>query len=105
MRKVVRFSVMLVAAMVAAVGVAGMWEGLEEANHCGGARIDEDALEGKVVMFYEWSAADPESVEGLKTAEKYWQGFKTKPFAVVGSHSGGSGKREGVRSESHVSEL
>ena len=61
----------------------------DDSNRYCGRRIGAKDLDGNVVLMYVWSVDDEQSVALLPRVERMWDGYKHKPFVVVGSHRGG----------------
>jgi len=102
MRSAVVFLLLLVSGAAGAVE----WKGLDAAHHLGGRKASEGYLQGKVVLVCRWSPAQAASREMLKRLEEIWQGFKTKPFVVLGGSCEGHGTTDaakGVVAESLIS--
>jgi len=81
MRKVVPF-LFLLASGVASGAVE--WRGLGPDRQLGGRKTSAGYLQGKVVLVCRWSPADAAAKGMLVRLEEIWQGFKTKPFVVLG---------------------
>ena len=75
---------------------AGAWRGLDDANHCTGAKLTEDALAGKVVLVYHFKLGDEECEKMLSRMEDTYKSFKGRRFIVVGDQCGDSDP-EGVK--------
>lgn len=65
------------------------WKGLESANWYCGKKLTEKSFAGKIVMVYEFSLSEADSVALLPRLEQLWSAYKTKPFLLLGSHRGG----------------
>ena len=77
------------ALVVTSACAAAQWRNLSEECHLGGRRASSGYLRGKAVMVYRWRASSSASSAMLPRIEQIWQSFKTKPFVVIGSHTGG----------------
>jgi hypothetical protein len=80
------------AAAAACTSRAADWCNLTEDRHLGGRKASSGYLAGKVVLVCRWEASSPECRRMLGRLEQVWQGFKTKPFVVVGSHVSDDGE-------------
>jgi len=80
-------------------GLAGAveWKSLDAAHHLGGRKASEGYLQGKVVLVCRWSPEDALSKEMLRRMEDIWQGFKTKPFVVLGGSCEGRGTTDAAK--------
>ena len=83
----------LIALVVVAAGAltlrAAAWRGLTEAGYYSGPKLTEDDLDGKVVLVDCWGVNCPPCRALLPRMEQIWQGFKSKPFVLLGSHCQG----------------
>ena len=83
----------LIALAVVAAGAltlrAAAWRGLTEAGYYSGPKLTEDDLDGKVVLVDCWGVNCPPCRALLPRMEQIWQGFKSKPFVLLGSHCQG----------------
>lgn len=66
-----------------------LWPGLADENRYYGGKLKESDLLGKVVLVYDFSIDDDESVEMLPKIHRIWDGFHQHPFMAIGSHRGG----------------
>ncbi len=79
----------LAAAILLAGGAhAFEWENLTPENRLGGRMVSPGYLRGKIVVFDRRDYGSKESVEAIKALQTLWSSYKTKPFVVVGSHTG-----------------
>ncbi len=64
------------------------WENLTPENRLGGRMVSPGYLRGKIVVLDCRDYGSKESVEAIKALQTLWSTYKTKPFVVVGSHTG-----------------
>ena len=83
--------------MVASLAQAVEWKNVDAGHYLGGRRASEGYLQGKVVLVDRWGAHCPPCRALLPRLEEIWQGFKTKPFIVLGGHCKGWGGAEEVK--------
>lgn len=57
-------------------------------NWYSGKVLAASDIRGKTVLVYVWDANDPRSVAMLARVQQTWNGFKHKPFTLIGSHRG-----------------
>jgi len=90
----------VVAAMSASVAFAGPgvgWKNLDDEYRIGGRKVSEGYLRGKVVLVDRWGRNCPPCRAMLPRMEEIWQGFKTKPFVLLGGHCKGWGTPDEVK--------
>ncbi len=66
------------------------WKEVDQTKHLGGRKISAGYLRGKVVLVDTRDYADPSQSEPLHRLQSLWTAFKSKPFVLVGNHSGSS---------------
>jgi len=86
-----RSVILTVLLILSGAGGAVEWKCLDSAHHLGGRKASEGYLQGKVVLVCRWSPDNAASREMLLRLEEIWQGFKTKPFVVLGGSCEGHG--------------
>ncbi|MCR5413563.1 MAG: hypothetical protein K6F50_02390 [Kiritimatiellae bacterium] len=79
-------------AMLAAAACAVEWTNLTPENRIGGRMVSEGYLRGKVVLFDGRDYSKKEHAEDIAALQKIWTGYKSKPFIVLGGHSGAPGE-------------
>ncbi|MGN0855014.1 MAG: TlpA family protein disulfide reductase [Kiritimatiellia bacterium] len=57
-------------------------------NWYAGKRLTAADVRGKTVLVYLFDVADERSVAMLSRVQRTWEGFRHKPFTVIGSHRG-----------------
>lgn len=87
----------VVVTLLSLSGEAVSWKNLDEDHHLGGRRASEGYLQGKVVLVDRWGVRCPPCRVLLPRIEAIWQGFKTKPFVVLGGHVSGWGRAADVK--------
>lgn len=74
--------------LIASAG-AVEWKGLGEGSYYAGPKLTAEDLAGKVVLVDCWGVNCPPCRALLPRMEQVWQGFKSKPFVLIGSHRQG----------------
>jgi hypothetical protein len=83
------------AALVAAAVTAGAveWQNAEPDARLGGRMISAGYLKGKVVMVDRRDYGQKANLEAMKRLQALWIAYKSKPFVLVGSHTGTASDR------------
>ncbi len=90
--------------LIAAVGVglsvfaAYEWENVGAADRLGGRMISAGYLRGKVVVLdrRDYGDVSKENREAIRRLQALWAAYKTKPFIVLGGHTGKAGAKRVV---------
>ncbi len=76
------------AAVSLACGARVSVSGLEPANRIGGRMASSGYLRGKVVVIDSRDYLDKSNIEPLRRLQSVWSAYKTKPFVLIGCHTG-----------------
>ncbi len=76
------------AALAAALAPAADWVNLTPERRIGGRMVSAGYLKGKVVVFAGMDFGKKENTDDIKDLQQVWAGYKSKPFVVVGGHTG-----------------
>ena len=93
-----KMSVLVAAlACAASLSAAVEWRSVDADHYLAGRKCSEGYLQGKVVLVDRWGLGCPPCRGLLPRIEEIWQGFRTKPFVVIGGHCKGWGDADGVK--------
>ena len=83
------------AALVVAAATAGAvdWQNAEPEARLGGRMISAGYLKGKVVMVDRRDYGQKENLAAMKRLQALWTAYKSKPFVLVGAHTGAASDR------------
>ena len=93
MRKGIRRIAALALAVAAATAGAVEWQNAEPEARLGGRMISAGYLKGKVVMVDCRDYGQKTNLEAMKRLQALWTAYKSKPFVLVGSHTGAASDR------------
>ena len=93
MRKGIRWIAALALAVAAATAGAVEWQNAEPEARLGGRMISAGYLKGKVVMVDCRDYGQKANLEAMKRLQALWTAYKSKPFVLVGSHTGAASDR------------
>ena len=80
-------------AVAAATAGAVEWQNAEPEARLGGRMISAGYLKGKVVMVDCRDYGQKTNLEAMKRLQALWAAYKSKPFVLVGSHTGAASDR------------
>jgi len=83
------------AALIVAAATAGAvdWQNAEPEARLGGRMISAGYLKGKVVLVDCRDYGQKENLAAMKRLQALWTAYKSKPFVLVGSHTGAASDR------------
>ena len=93
MRKGIRRIAAVALAIAAATAGAVEWQNAEPEARLGGRMISAGYLKGKVVMVDCRDYGQKTNLEAMKRLQALWSAYKSKPFVLVGSHTGAASDR------------
>ena len=85
---------MALAAGVAAAAHAVEWRNAEPEARLGGRMISAGYLRGKVVLVDCRDYGQKANLAAMKSMQAIWAAYKSKPFVLVGSHTGAASDRK-----------
>jgi len=92
-RRIAALAVAAATAGVAATAGAVEWQNAEPEARLGGRMISAGYLKGKVVMVDCRDYGQKTNLEAMKRLQALWAAYKSKPFVLVGSHTGAASDR------------